>query len=265
MNKTTFKKWLIGFVDGDGCFSIVKNGTNRFNIVFSIGLSCADLPLLEFIKKNLGVGRITVLKSGMAIYRVRDRNLLLKKIIPIFNDYPLLTGKFKNYLVIKKALEKKNIDSKGLFELKKKLSRNHIGRKITLSNISLEWIIGFVEAEGSFYTVLEKTGRLRYYFGISQKNNDNKLLELIVKKLQIRGRIRFKKTYWLLESEDIETLIKKFRRKLKGYQNIRFIYWVKGYTYYKKGNLEKALFFREKQKKLRKQREENILKKLGKR
>ena len=57
--------FLTGFVDAEGCFSIkiqqnAKLKTKwRVRPVFSITLNVKDLPLLESIKNNLGVGNIS--------------------------------------------------------------------------------------------------------------------------------------------------------------------------------------------------------------
>lgn len=40
----------------------------------------------------------------MAEYRIRDRNVLLSRIIPLFDQHLLLTSKYYNYALFKKAL-----------------------------------------------------------------------------------------------------------------------------------------------------------------
>jgi hypothetical protein len=55
----------------------------------------------------LGVGEVRVLSSSlenMAEYRLRNKELLLKHIIPLFDQNPLLTSKQYNYELFKKAL-----------------------------------------------------------------------------------------------------------------------------------------------------------------
>jgi len=52
----------------------------------------------------LGVGEVRVASDGMAEFRIRDTKLLLKHIIPLFDQNPLLTSKHYNYQLFKQAL-----------------------------------------------------------------------------------------------------------------------------------------------------------------
>jgi LAGLIDADG DNA endonuclease family protein len=62
-----------------------------------------NLRVLNYIKKELGVGSIT--KDGSkGQYFIRDRKLIETIIIPIFDSYPLLTTKYFDYVKLKKAL-----------------------------------------------------------------------------------------------------------------------------------------------------------------
>lgn len=52
----------------------------------------------------LGVGEVRVASDGMAEFRIRDRNLLLNHIIPLFDKHRLLTSKYYHYELFKQAL-----------------------------------------------------------------------------------------------------------------------------------------------------------------
>jgi LAGLIDADG endonuclease len=59
---------------------------------------------LYFIKKQLGYGSIYMeSKRNMADFRIRDKDTIGKVLLPIFDNYPLLTSKQFNYIQFKKA------------------------------------------------------------------------------------------------------------------------------------------------------------------
>jgi hypothetical protein len=102
-NKDIFHQWLVGFTDGVGTFSIVRQNSN-WSLIFQIGQSNYNLRVLYFIKKQLGVGNINVDKNNnLAQLRIRDRSVLELIIFPIFDRYPLLTSKYFYYIKFKKA------------------------------------------------------------------------------------------------------------------------------------------------------------------
>jgi hypothetical protein len=59
-----------------------------------------NLRVLNYIKKELGVGSITGTKGE---YFIRDRKIIESIILPIFDKYPLLTSKYFDYIKFKKA------------------------------------------------------------------------------------------------------------------------------------------------------------------
>jgi len=70
---------------------------------FKLAQSRYNLRLLNYVKKELGIGSIT--KDGTkAQYFIRDRKLIESVIIPIFDKYTLLTTKHFDYVKLKKAL-----------------------------------------------------------------------------------------------------------------------------------------------------------------
>jgi hypothetical protein len=102
-NYEWFLQWLVGMTDGDGSFSILRQG-DKWNLTFKISQSSYNLRVLYFIKKQLGVGKVSIESNRhMASFIIRDRRTLGSVIIPIFNKYSLLTSKYFNFDKFKQA------------------------------------------------------------------------------------------------------------------------------------------------------------------
>jgi hypothetical protein len=202
-----FKQWLVGMTDGDGSFSILHQN-DKWTLTFKITQSTYNLRALYYIKQQLGVGSVSVESNrDQGSFRIRDswgpeaprdrrratpavdRKQLVNIIFPIFDQYPLLTTKYFNYAKFKQAyaiLENSKLtksERNALIEtlLLTKPNESYISpawNKITLpiadaneasKVISKSWLIGFVEAEGSFYLVTKDANRIVHGFGITQK------------------------------------------------------------------------------------------------
>ena len=102
-NCTNFQEWLVGITDGDGTFYFNRNKKGVWGFTFKIGQSNYNLRLLYYIKSMLGVGSVSVpnSKDNVAEYRVRDIQLIIQHILPIFDNYPLLTSKHFNYSIFR--------------------------------------------------------------------------------------------------------------------------------------------------------------------
>lgn len=63
--------WLIGIVEGEGCFSVAKGGKNRKHFVFAISITNTDLVLLSKCKE--------IIEEDMEIkVKIRKRNKVIK-------------------------------------------------------------------------------------------------------------------------------------------------------------------------------------------
>jgi len=256
-SKDWFEQWLVGMTDGDGTFSIVRQN-NKWSLVYKIALSRYNLRALFYIKKQLGIGSVTKDNNKGQIL-IRDRKKLEKYIFPIFDKYPLLTSKQFNYAKFKQAFfilennsftkEEKDIK---LFELKtKSIPNNYISPvwnniKLplkTVNNVSgiitKPWLVGFIEAEGSFYLVSKDSNRIVHGFGLTQKL-DNIVLEAIGLVLHISTSVKYKSkyNYYILDttnSRAIENIIKYFHNTMKGMKAVEYRIWARSY-YKDKGN-----------------------------
>nr|YP_010183834.1 hypothetical protein LI437_mgp35 [Coccidioides posadasii]QVG61957.1 hypothetical protein [Coccidioides posadasii] len=264
-NKIWFEQWLVGMTDGDGTFHIgYQNG--KWNLIYKITLSRYNLRALYYIKKQLCVGSVNKDRTK-GQFVIRDRKKLANFIFPIFDKYPLLTSKRFDYLKLKKAydiLEDKNLSKekkdKYLFEIKKEsLPVNYMSdawSKIKLPfdttlDVNLvmtkPWLVGFVEAEGSFYLVSKDKTRIVHGFGLTQKL-DKIVLEAIKSILHIPTVVKFKlnHNYYILDttnSKAIENIIKYFHNTMKSMKSVEYRIWARSYTKHK-GDFEKLFVIR---------------------
>ena len=189
--KINISCWLVGFTDGvadAGTFHFSKSKQNNWGLYFKISQSTDNLRVLYYVKKMLGVGQVSI-SGNMAEYRIRDIQSILQHIIPIFDKYPLLTSKYFNYDLFKQAalifsnpLLSKEKKDELLTELQSQIiPEEYISPAWSVINnlvsskteamivMSKLWIIGFTEAEGSFYIVTREKGRMTHVFEITQK------------------------------------------------------------------------------------------------
>lgn len=280
-NKTplNINEWLVGLIDGDGTFNIYINKFNQ-KIIFTckISLHKRDTQLIYFLKKYLKCGRIYESNnSNMISYVIRDKSHLEKILFPILDNYKLLSSKRFNYLKFKECIKISNdkrlsINEKLLkIELikNKKLPYNYISDawgdlrynykislrdnyKISISKVNLvmskSWLVGFIEAEGSFYLVKKDENRIVHAFGLTQKL-DPILLYSIKLILNIKANVKYnKKGFYILDStnsKDIEYIINYFTYEddsniMKGFKSLQFSLWKRSYRKFK-GDYNKLL------------------------
>ena len=102
--------WVVGFVDGEGCFFV---GINRhpemtlgFQVLpeFTVVQHQRDIQLLHALKQFFGCGVVRVNHDDRMAYRVRKLEHLKERIIPFFEAHPLHSKKWIDFLKFKKAL-----------------------------------------------------------------------------------------------------------------------------------------------------------------
>lgn len=108
--------WIVGFVDGEGCFHVSinthKEMTTGFQILpeFTVVQHKRDVELLHALKSHFGCGVVRVNHGDRMSYRVRAINHLLEIIIPFFMKHSLKTKKnveFKKFRKILLLIERK--------------------------------------------------------------------------------------------------------------------------------------------------------------
>jgi len=96
--------WLLGFVDGEGCFYLKITRKKQILLSFSITQHYRDKDLFNVIKDYLVCGVMEKTSTrpntiSLIVSRLED---ILNKIIPIFKENSLLTKKSLDFIILVK-------------------------------------------------------------------------------------------------------------------------------------------------------------------
>nr|BCB25094.1 hypothetical protein [Zygosaccharomyces siamensis] len=290
MNHINMNQWLVGMTDGDGTFNVYTNMKNK-KIIFTykITLMTKNSQLLYKIKSYLGIGSVMISNKNqpnLISYLIRDKNLLLNYLIPIFDKYPLLTSKRFNYLKFKHCLLISNDNNLSQIDKLNKINEinnltfdnnyisdawnpikyiinnnNNNNNVLNYDNLNINdienimtksWLIGFIEAEGSFFITKKTANRFIHSFCITQKLDyivlySIKLLLNINNNIQnshhiyMKGEVACRFNFYKLEttnSKNIEYIMNYFRysnytSKFLGMKSFEFNIWMRSYYKYK--------------------------------
>ena len=122
------KSYLSGYADGEGCFCVSINKSDRHKFgwevrpSFSVSQNSNRSNVLHTFKKYFGCGAIRPDRSDRTLkYEVRSINDLVYKVIPHFEKYPLISsknrdaGKFMD--VCRMMRDKKHLTKEGFKEI----------------------------------------------------------------------------------------------------------------------------------------------------
>jgi len=132
-NKIINPNWLIGFIDGEGCFYI-KPQKFGFSVNVSISQHSRDKNLLKGIAQYLNCGIIEKpnTRPNTTVFIVYKFEDIRNKIVPLFKNYPLQGVKYQDFLDFCKVvniLNKSKLTVEELEQIRKiKLGMNK-GRK----------------------------------------------------------------------------------------------------------------------------------------
>lgn len=261
-NKNTFylnPDYITGFVDGEGCFSLSIFKEDRsltgwqVKPIFSISLHNKDIKLLEAIQRTFKTGKIY--KHGVDSMQYRVSSLKnLQIITDHFDSYPLISQKRADYLLFKQAIaiikNKEHLSIEGILKL--------VGIKATLNwglsdkfkesfptakavvrplvrhntlNIkikNLNWIRGFIEAEGSFQVIIQNNRNVSLRFSLTQHIKDEELLKDIAIYLKCG---RYYKSPGRNEGQYLVTIFSDINDKLIPFLNEYPLLGIKQYDY----------------------------------
>ena len=121
-------QWIVGFVDGEGCFFIGINKhadmTCGYQVLpeFVVVQHEKDIQILYALKKYFGCGVVRSNHGDRMAYRVRDVGHLTQTIIPFFERHTLKTKKNLDFIKFRRVLmlmnRKEHLTTQGIEKIK---------------------------------------------------------------------------------------------------------------------------------------------------
>ena len=180
-----FLQWFIGFSEGEGSFILAKRG----DLSFVIPQSTFDIQSLNYIKDNLGFGKVIKqsVKQNTHRFIVQDvKNIYL--ICLIFNGNMVFPTRYARFLTFLSSFNEKLL----------KINIPIIDPLFTCILPTLEdgWISGITDGEGSFTcSLLSNSLSYRFRFNLTQKWEANKpVLEHIINLFSQRTKYLYKRS-----------------------------------------------------------------------
>jgi len=229
--------YLLGLFESDGSLSCYYE-KDYIRLDFVIVVEVADAKLTEWVKTTIGYGTVKHLKYSnnpnklVSRYILRSKAIIETLIFKWFEQYPLLTkNKRVCYARIKESIKHKKIIPLSELENENSLIVPDVEKNPYIK----DWIIGFIEGDGSFYLSKEKNS-VRAEFNICQKN-EHHLLEEIGKIMGLSGKnkVSIKKSgaciLTAVSLQDIQSVVNFMcnpeRVRLKGLKKVKFLIWLK--------------------------------------
>lgn len=214
IENTIINPWFMtGFFDAEGSFSIYlrnkSDGSTYCEARIGISLHKKDLDTLKCIKAYFN-GKGSIVKHGedSLQYVITSIDQLSTLVIPHFDNYPLISQKYADYFLFKKAVilirNKVHLSKEGLQEivsiktnmnkglsdeLKRAFPNNlEVARPLVPDYIipDPQWIAGFTSGEGCFMIKISKSPASKLGFGVqlifqlTQNNRDEALMKCIL-------------------------------------------------------------------------------------
>lgn len=256
------QKWAVGLIDGDGHIGLewTNKEKTKWVPVLKVTLHRYNSRAVYKLKKILGIGKITY--SGSTItYRVRSKALWHSVLIPLFSKFHLRSMKYAAVLVIQKALHMSQVSNSGpvlklgqslnlcslaplllrqqKFAIAKVCRCNSKGKSRKTDQISpiwtngtslqkildLDWLAGFIEAEGSFYILSNG----QHGFAIGQAY-DQHIIIGIYKLFSVQSALKNSNNYIMLDTKNTEALFliaNAINGRLLGIKSFEFSLWLR--------------------------------------
>ena len=103
-------EWIVGFVDGEGCFHVGINPHPEMSAgvqvlpEFTVVQHERDVQVLHALKSYFGCGVVRTNHGDRMAYRVRGQTHLHDRIVPFFEEHPLKTKKQHDFMKFRRVL-----------------------------------------------------------------------------------------------------------------------------------------------------------------
>ena len=132
-------QWVVGFVDGEGCFFVGINPHPEmscgFQVLpeFTVVQHKRDIQLLYALKKFFGCGVVRRNHGERMAYRVRSLDHLKERILPFFEQHPLKSKKRIDFIKFRRILrlmdEGEHLELEGVQKIRTLVSTMNTGRE----------------------------------------------------------------------------------------------------------------------------------------
>ena len=138
-------QWIVGFVDGEGCFFVGINNNIEMKTgkqvlpEFTVVQHKRDIQILYALKEHFGCGVVRTNHGDRYGYRVRGHKNLSEKIIPFFEKHKLKTKKridFEKFRDVVRLMDKRaHLSLEGIALIQKTANQMNTKRG---SNLQIE-------------------------------------------------------------------------------------------------------------------------------
>jgi len=132
-------QWIVGFVDGEGCFSVSINQHPEMTIgyqvlpEFVVVQHKRDVQVLYALKKYFRCGVVRKNHGDRMAYRVRSIEHLLNIIIPFFEKHKLKTKKRLDFIKFRRILlliqRKEHLTKEGIEKIRLIINQMNAGKE----------------------------------------------------------------------------------------------------------------------------------------
>jgi len=235
--------YILGLIEANGNFSCYKE-KDHIRAEITIILEENDIKLLYWIRSQLNYGQVKKLYHNsrytklfpdklLAGIIIRSKIFIKNNFLSIFEQYPPLT---KNKIIwikyIKDCLSINKLLPKDFNNIN--WIRDPESYPMNMNLYIKDWIIGFIEAQGSFYFVNRNDKRIAE-FNITQKD-EVELLNIIAKEigLSIKNLVTMNDSgvcvLTVVYLKDIQAIINFMydseRIRLRGIKKVKFLLWI---------------------------------------